>query len=220
MRKTIGVIILALLLTSAFVFNSSCKTASTKELAAIVNGQKVTLSELDKEYKKISKRFQGMPQGALAEEQKRRMQKQLLVNLMEKILLEQQAKKNKIKIGEKEISTRFKQFQTGRSQKEFKEQLKKAGLSERDLKQQIKDNLIREKLRQKVAKAKKPTDKAMREYYRKNKNQFQGAEGKVMPFKEAKFRIQQLLTSQNEQETWSEWLDEVKADSEVKLYFW
>ena len=220
MKKIFGLLIL-LVLTSGLVFNASCKTTTSgKSLAAIINGEKITQEQLDKEYKKISKRFQGLPQGAMADEQKRRMQKQLLFTLMEKILLEQQAKKNKINIGDKEIKARFKQFQTGRSKKEFEDQLKKAGITETDLRAQIKDNLIREKLRQKVVKTKKPSDKEMEEYYRKNKNQFQGAEGKVMPFKEVKFRIQQLLTSQNEQEAWSKWFDDIKAESEVKLYFW
>ncbi|MFQ5574257.1 MAG: SurA N-terminal domain-containing protein, partial [Terriglobia bacterium] len=128
---------------------TSCQTTAKSGLAATVNGEEITDKDLDKEYKKISKRFEGTPQGAMADEQKKRMQKQLLLSLMENILMEQQAEKAGVKISKKEIDKRFKQFQTGRSKKEFTEQLKQAGLTQTTLKDQIGDNLLREQLRKK-----------------------------------------------------------------------
>ena len=52
------------------------------------------------------------------------MQKKILVNLMEKVLLDQQTAKAKIKVTVEEINKKYQQFQGERSKEEFQKQLK------------------------------------------------------------------------------------------------
>ena len=199
---------------------SGCKKGGKGGTAATINGEDITMDQLDKEFKKVAKQYQGMPQGSLAKEQENRMKKQMMFNLMEEILTKQEAEKNNIEVSEKQINARLKQYQAGRSKKEFQEQLKKSGMTEKDLKEKIESQLLSEKLLEKVVKAKKITEKEMKAYYKKNKKQFVGADKKELPYKEVKPRIKQMLESQKKQEARSDWLDEVKANSDVRLYFW
>lgn len=217
LAKVLSLVILLLLIIG--LSSAGCKRAG-KNLVAIVNGEEITMEKLDEEFTKIFLRYQNIPQQDLGKEQKKQMQKKILVNLMEKVLLDQQAAKAKIKVTVEEINKKYQQFQGERSKEEFKKQLKRAGMTEKDFKNQIKDSFIREKLKEKLVKIKKLSEKELKDYYNKNKAQFTGAEGEIRPYQELKSRIEQLLKSQRRQEAWTDWLDQVKAESEVRIYFW
>ena len=217
-RTILGVAILVFMLIVGITL-SGCKKGGKGGTAATVNGEEITMDKLDKEYKKVAQQPQA-GQGSLATEQENRMKKQMLFNLMEETLIKQEAEKNNISVKSKDVNDRLKQYQAGRSKKEFREQLKRAGMTEKDLKEQIESQLLSEKLQDKVVKAKKITDKEMKSYYNKNKKQFVGADKKTLSFKEVKQRIKQMLESQKKQEAKSDWLDEVKESSDVRIFFW
>lgn len=225
MRKT-SVQLIALLITISLIaglsfITSGCKKISKADgVAATVNGEKITIKDLDEEHKRISSRTASTPKGPMQEEQENRIKKQLLFKEMETVLILQETKKNNIKVSDKDVQNRYKQFQGGLNDKDFKKRLKESGYTEKSLKDQIKTQLLTEELIKKKAKAKKVTDKDIKEYYDKNKEQFKDPDKKTKSFKEVKSQIKQMLESQAQQEARTNYLDEIKREADVRLYFW
>lgn len=147
------------------------------EKVATVNGVVIGQNEFDRAMERIQQRMTMMGQTPTPE-QIGEMKKNVLDNLIDTQLLSQQAEKEGIQIGDKEISDQIdslkKRFP---SEKDFEETLKKANMSENDLKSQARQELMIKKLiDQQVVSKITIADNETKAYYESNPNYFKAPE--------------------------------------------
>jgi peptidyl-prolyl cis-trans isomerase SurA len=142
---------------------------SDKDVLAKVNGYKLLRSEVDKAYKTQTA---GAPQ-KLSSEEEEALRLNLLHQLIDLRLQLQKAEKLGIVATEDEVDNKFNQAKAPYTKEEFEKRLKDSGLSEDDFKQEIRQNLTVEKLRNKEVDSKVSiTDAEIQNYYAQNKAQF------------------------------------------------
>ncbi|GIW22795.1 MAG: foldase protein PrsA [Candidatus Sericytochromatia bacterium] len=155
-------------------------TPPEKLYAARVNNDYVTKSEYNKavermkfQYVQLLRTDFNSPSGAniLSE-----IQKNTLDNLINNKLLIQEAKKLDITVDRQEIQNRIDEIKKNNfnnDEKSFKDALKANGLTLSILKNSINEELLIEKVKNKILDDKfKTTDKELRDYYEKNKDLF------------------------------------------------
>jgi len=145
----------------------------SKDVAARVNGEAVKKSELDAQLAQIKKQYPQMFQGTDAENRQADFRKRLLDNMINTVLLRQAAKTEGIDVNDDAVNKQLADLEKGfPNKKSFQDALKKTGITEDKLKEQIRDQLITQKLLEKLTKDVKISDKDITDYYAKNKAQF------------------------------------------------
>lgn len=145
----------------------------SKDVAARVNGEAVKKSELDAQLAQIKKQYPQMFQGTDAENRQADFRKRLLDNMINTVLLRQAAKTEGIDVNDDAVNKQLADLEKGfPNKKSFEDALKKTGITEDKLKEQIRDQLITQKLLEKLTKDVKISDKDITSYYAKNKAQF------------------------------------------------
>lgn len=143
-------------------------------IVAIVNNDIITYYELEKGLKGLN-----LPSQAAANRSE--IQKQLLFQMIDHKLVDMQVKKLGLQVMAEEIDkalNRIKQEQGWNSPEEFNAALAKQGLTEKEFKEKIKDQILRFKLITREIGSKVIISKErIQEYYQKNKDQFQRTEG-------------------------------------------
>ncbi len=99
---------------------------------------------------------------------------QVLTSLIQSRWYELEAEDRGVKISDLEVNQRFVPLkqQVFPKDADYKKFLKTTGQTEADLKKLVKNQMIQEKIREKVSKETKPTAKDIEAYYKKNKAQF------------------------------------------------
>jgi parvulin-like peptidyl-prolyl isomerase len=95
--------------------------------------------------------------------------------LVQRAQFEQKATELGVQVTDKDVDERLKQIKEqyfGGDQKKYEEQLKEQGLTEEQVRRDLRANLIQEKLTAKVTSAIKVTDKEIEQHYKKNKDQY------------------------------------------------
>lgn len=188
-RKKAFVIILALLVLGALLYLSR-----SFFLAATVNGQPIT-------------RF------ALTKELEKRAGNETLQNLIEKALILQEAKRQKITISKDEIDNQVKSIEdTLKGQNmTLKDALTARGLSMNDLLDQIKLQKTVEAL---LAKNIQVSDSEIEAYFNQNKDSF----GKNAKLADVKEEIRQQLIQQKLNQEYSKWISDLKAKAKINYF--
>lgn len=136
---------------------------------ATVNGEAILLSEFNQETNSIIEQYQQLtPQEEQNPEELKKFKQKLLEQMIDERLLRQEAKKQKITptprdidAGIAEVRRRFK------SEEEFKQELKKSGLTEEQFRQRIKEQLMVMQLIEREVKSKisPPTDAEVQQLF-------------------------------------------------------
>lgn len=220
MKKVFSMLLALVAFLTVILGVVGCQTRNP-DVVATVNGEKITTKDLDKEWERLPASVLGVPsKSGLSREQVDNLKKRILWMLMEDRLILQQAAENGITVSESEMSSRYQIFKGKRSEKEFAEELKKMRLDKRQLLDQIKRQRLKEKLLAKVIKVPKVTEKELKKYYEENKTKFTRPDGSIRPYEEAKPELRYLLITQKRGLAEAKWLDKVKAESDVRIYYW
>ena len=168
-RIMLGVALCAVLVVGA-VGLSGC---SNKDAAAKVNGQVIKVSDLNTQLDQLKKQYPQMFSGNDAQARLLDFKQRLLENLVNQALIEQAAKDKGINISDADIQKQIDQLKSGfKDQAAFDQALKSAGMSLDQLKTQIRNQLVTQKLVETLATDQKVTDADIQAYYDKNKSQF------------------------------------------------
>jgi parvulin-like peptidyl-prolyl isomerase len=145
--------------------------ADPNETAATVNGKAITLEEVERVLKQQA---QGQ-EGRLAPLELAAARLQILENLIQQEVMYQKAEKEGTVPTDEEVTAEFNRIkqQSGRSQEQFAEDLKKAGQTEASAREAIKKQLAVTKLIDKItAKIEPPKDSEIEAFYNGNKEAF------------------------------------------------
>jgi len=178
MKSTRALLVVALLGALAIgVFGASGCTS--KDTAAKVNGEAITQTELNAQLDQLKKQYPQMFTGADGEGRLLDFKQRLLDNLINQKLIEQAAKDKGVKVSDADIQKQIDQLKSGfKDEAQFNEALKSAGMTVETLKEQIKNQLITQKLIESLASDKKVSASDIQAYYDKNKSQFFQKEAK------------------------------------------
>jgi foldase protein PrsA len=172
MKSTRILLVMALmgaLLTGALA-TSGC---SNKNVAAKVNGESISTDALNTQLDQLKKQYPNMFTGADGEGRLLDFKQRLLDNLINQKLIDQAAKEKGINISDADIQKQIDQLKSGfKDQAQFEAALKSAGMTLDTLKEQIKQQLVTNKLMEALASSQKVTDAEIKAYYDKNKSQF------------------------------------------------
>lgn len=100
-------------------------------IVAVVNGEIITLYELDKRFSSVMKQYEGKELSALEEERLRAMKRQLLDRRVEDMLLLQEAGRYGIKVSDADVENRIKALlqQNKMTEQKFQEELGSKGFT-------------------------------------------------------------------------------------------
>ena len=158
MKSTRIWLLLALMaaLATGSLATSGC---SNKDVAAKVNGETISTSALNVQLDQLKKQYPTMFTGADGEGRLLDFKQRLLDNLINQKLVEQAAKQKGINVSDSDIQKQI-------------DQLKSAGMTLDTLKDQIRQQLVTNKLMDTLAASQTVTDAEIQAYYDKNKSQF------------------------------------------------
>jgi foldase protein PrsA len=145
-----------------------------KDVAATVNGEKISNEELQAQLAQVKKRFPQFFQGADAAQREIEFKQRLLDELINRVLIEQAAKDRGIKVTDEDVQNQIDTIKKGfKDQAAFEAALKNAGIDPTALNEQIRTQLVTQKLVETLAKqVKTPTDAEIKAYYDSHKSEF------------------------------------------------
>jgi foldase protein PrsA len=139
-------------------------------VAANVAGEEITQTQLDQVIAQAESRLkaQGQKIPAAGSQEYQAFQQNALQYLVQRVQLEQKAKELGISVTDKEVDERLKRVVTqffGGSEKKYKQSLKKQGVSEQLVLDDLRSTLLSEKIFAKVGNSAKVTDAEIKNYY-------------------------------------------------------
>jgi len=145
-----------------------------KDTAAKVNGTKITVAELDAQVEQLKKSYPQMFTGSEGEQRLLEFRLRVLDNLINQVLLEEAAEDQGVEVSDDEINKQVADLKKGFADEEqFEAALKSAGVDSAGLADQIRDQLVTQRIIEKLsAKADRVTDADVKEYYEKNKARY------------------------------------------------
>lgn len=157
------------LLSALALALTGCPGKRSDDAVAKVNSYKIQRSELDKAYEK---QVAGSPMKP-TQEQEQALRLQLLQQIITLQLYMQKAEKLGIVATDEEIDTKINQDKAPYTKEEFAKRLQEQGLTEDDLKRDIRRNLVIEKLLNKeIASKVTIADADIQNFYNEHKAQF------------------------------------------------
>jgi len=192
--------------------------AQQSEVAIKVNGEVVKQSELDQ---RIERSFQRMKTqyGDRMKDKKtkkmmrKRVRQQVIDQAVEELLLRTNAKKSDVSVQESEIEDQIQsQKQRFQSKDRFEKALKKQGMTIDEFRQRIREDLLVQKFVDQKLGEVSVSESEAREYYTKNKQQFNGSS-----FEKAKSSIERILKQRKRQEKRQQLVDKLREKSEVDV---
>ncbi len=139
---------LIILFLISFVFCASCFAQDVVDkVVAVVNGEIVTLFEVDQT---MDSYFQQMKKKSsdVDEATKHDIRQKILMNLIDDILLRQEAERYQIKVTEKDIRTRIREIQKNAhlSDAQFNAALQREGISRSEYEENLKKEIVKKQL--------------------------------------------------------------------------
>jgi foldase protein PrsA len=170
-------IALVAVLTAVLVFGVFGCT--DKNVAAKVNGEAITLDELNKQVEQLKQQYPQMFEGADGEGRLIDFKQRLLDNLINAKLISQAAKEKGIQVTDADVDKQIKQLKAGfKDDAQFKSALESAGMTEESLATQVRDQLLTQKLIETLSSDAKVSDAEVQKYFDNNKAQFFQQEAK------------------------------------------
>ncbi len=148
-------------------------TSESTSAAATVNGVGIPESQVEQQLSVVKQQQPQLFEGEGGKEQEERYREQIITFLINAELIKQEADRVGIKVTDKEIDKRFDQVKDLFPEKsQFEQALKDQDLTEEGLRDQISDQLVSDKMMERVTKDIKVTTKDKKKYYKENKEQF------------------------------------------------
>ncbi len=144
--------------------------------AAVVDGTKITMSEIEAELDRFreTQRYEQLVAQADEGEIERDFQQTYLTLLIREEVLESEAEERGIEVTPEEINQRINEIKAEiGSEGQFQEALKEQGLTLEQAEFQVRVQLLSEKLRAEVTKDAGPSEQEMLAYYEENAEEFQ-----------------------------------------------
>lgn len=174
--KRYRIVVAALLVLGLAFASTGC---SSKNIAARVNGEAITMDQLDEQVEQLKKQYPQMFEGADGEGRLIDFKQRLLDNLINQKLVEQASKERKIEVSDTDVKQQVEQLKAGfKDEEQFTQALESAGMDVGSLENQIREQLLTQKLIESLADDESVTDADIEEYYEKNQAQFQQKEAK------------------------------------------
>ncbi len=171
----------AILLSLLFVF-AGCNRGQ-KKVAAVVDGEKIYLSQVERRLERY-----GKPQ---RREEEEKLKKRILDDLVNKKLILQEARRQGITVSQKEVDNRLESVKkTFPSHEAFEQALDRMGMTEKEFRVEVEENLMVARATDWVSRNVKVTSEEVEDYYQKNKEQYQEPE---------KVRLRWIVLSSQEQ---------------------
>jgi peptidyl-prolyl cis-trans isomerase SurA len=143
---------------------------------AVVNGHEITRDDVEKAYRRAAPENQQAP----SEEEAYTAKLNLLNELIVQDILLAKAKELKIELPESELDNAFNEAKKNIPPAAFEEELKKRNLSAADMREDLRRNLLAQKVVDKeVGEKATPTDADIKEFFEANKAQFNRNEDAV-----------------------------------------
>jgi peptidyl-prolyl cis-trans isomerase SurA len=160
--------VLCLLLLVAVL--SACSRKDTGgDAAARVNGKKIVRSEVEKYYKNQTAGTPEQPQG----EQASSLRLNILSELIRNELMIQRAEKLGLLVTDEEVEGKINEFKAPYTEEQFQQQLKERNVTLDDLKQNIRRNLVEQKVFNKEITSRiSISDSDIANYYNQHKSEF------------------------------------------------
>lgn len=176
--QRLNTVILVVFLSVSALFSTACNpaTAGGSDLAATVNGKPIKREEVEK----VLKNRLRDEMGKLSPLELAQARLQGLEQLIQQEVLFQKAEKEKTVPTEEEVTQEINKQKTtsGKSQEEFDKALKDAGITEADLRENVKKQLAIDKLVEKVTGAvEPPKDKEIEDFFNSSKDLYVNKRG-------------------------------------------
>lgn len=170
MRTFRPLIALALVLTLALPLVG----CGGDDVAAIVNGEEIGLAELDAQVNRLREQSPQMFEGAEGEARVVEFKRQLLQSMIDNLLVRQAAAERGITVPDEEIEAQFEELKHGfPTVEEFNTALAEANMTADDLRQQLRDQLVTQRLMEELVGDAAVTDEEVAEYYEQNTAEFE-----------------------------------------------
>lgn len=203
--------------TQAPASDASSPASGGDGVAAIVEGEEITETELDARFQQAQARAAQQGQTFQGEEQIKEVKDQILDQLVNETLLRQQAEEEGITASDSEVSSQFDQM-TGQFPDEatLNTVLEQQGLTKGDLRELIADNLVIQELVQTVideAEIPAPSEEEIQSLY----DQLSSQQENVPPLDQVKEQIVQQLTQGEQQQVVQEFIDQLEESADVEI---
>jgi peptidyl-prolyl cis-trans isomerase SurA len=164
------------LLVLGCVAVAGCRSASSPDVAATVNGRPIFYSDVDKTYKS---QFPGRVEGESEDEvQLRRLE--ILRSLIDNEVMLQRAEKEGLVAKDDDVDARLNELKTPYTKEEFDKQLKEWGLTLEDLKARIRrDESVKKLFLKDITSRINITDADIANFYKANRGSFNLPEPRV-----------------------------------------
>ncbi len=153
------------------------------DAVAVVDGEEIARSDYEalttqakKSYKNQKREFP-----AAGSQEFQTLRNQAVQFLVQREQFEQEASSLDVEVTDKQVDARLEQIQKqyfGGDKKKYDKQLKEQGLTEKQVRNDIRAQIISEKIFEQVTREVKVTDKQIEEYYEKNKAQYSQPESR------------------------------------------
>jgi parvulin-like peptidyl-prolyl isomerase len=152
-------------------------TAVPSDAVAVVGDEKISKAEFDQLMDQARESYKGQkrefPKAGTEEYQA--LRGQAMQFLVQRAQFEQKAEDFNIEVSDKDVDARLAQLKKQyfkNDDKKYREQLEKQGLSEDQVREDIRAQLVQEKIYAEVTKGAKVSDKEIEASYKKNKSQY------------------------------------------------
>jgi peptidyl-prolyl cis-trans isomerase SurA len=140
-------------------------------VVAVVNGQLITLFDLNTRINALMERTQGMSVKP-SDPQYAELQQQVLDSMINDLLIEQEAKRLKVTVSETELDSQINEIKkkNGLTQQQLKDELLKEGMTLKQFREKMREENVKKRLLGYMVHRKVVvTDDEIRDYYEKNK---------------------------------------------------
>ena len=153
------------------------------DAVAVVDGEEIAKQDFDAviTQAKTSYKNQKREFPAAGSQEYQTLRNQIVQFLVQREQFEQEADDLGVEVTQKQVDARLEQIQKqyfGGDKKKYEKQLKEQGLTDRQVRNDLRAQIISEKLFDQVTKDVKVTDKQIEEYYEKNKAQYSQPESR------------------------------------------
>lgn len=148
-------------------------------IVAVVNGDVITLHELNSGFEPFQKKIESSYQGKDKEKIIADARVSFLNRMINNLLIEQEAKNTNVTVKDEEVNDAVKDILTRNKMtaEDFEKALKAEGSSVEDYKKELKDHIIQMKLvRREVRSTLSISESEIGEYYKKHRDEYEGKE--------------------------------------------
>lgn len=218
-QKIILIVVgIGLIVAGVWYFASSSEPLSEEEeksTVAIVNGEEISREDFE-ELKSQMAAQQGLDLSSLDAEAKSQFEAQVIDELVIQELVEQKADESGATVSQEEIAKQIEETiaQLG-GEEAYQEALEEEGLSEEELKELIRTNLViqayfEEELDLSSATA---TEEEVKEFYEKEADQNE----EIPPLEEIESQIEGMISQQKQQELMTQLIEELREEADIEI---